>query len=64
MRTIPLLLIAVLMISIGAVVKTFVWDKSKMHQVSLAAVQLPVEGEMPSLSGATEWLNSKPLTTA
>jgi thiol-disulfide isomerase/thioredoxin len=64
MRTIPLLLIAILVISIGAVVKTFVWDKSKMHQVSLAGVQLPVEGEMPSLSGATEWLNSKPLTTA
>src|SRR5947208_10568554 len=29
-----------------------------------AAVQLPVEGEMPSLAGATGWLNSPPLTTA
>jgi thiol-disulfide isomerase/thioredoxin len=29
-----------------------------------AAVRLPVEGEMPSLSGATEWLNSQPLTPA
>jgi thiol-disulfide isomerase/thioredoxin len=29
-----------------------------------AAVQLPVEGSMPSLAGATEWLNSPPLTTA
>jgi thiol-disulfide isomerase/thioredoxin len=27
-----------------------------------AAVQLPVEGSMPSLAGATEWLNSEPLT--
>jgi thiol-disulfide isomerase/thioredoxin len=29
-----------------------------------AAVQLPVEGPMPSLAGATAWLNSPPLTTA
>ena len=28
-----------------------------------AAVRLPVEGMMPSLAGATEWLNSPPLTT-
>jgi thiol-disulfide isomerase/thioredoxin len=27
-------------------------------------VQLPVEDEMPSLGGATEWLNSPPLTAA
>jgi hypothetical protein len=31
---------------------------------SSAAIRLPVEGEMPSLSGATGWLNSQPLTTA
>jgi thiol-disulfide isomerase/thioredoxin len=29
-----------------------------------AAVQLPVEGSLPSLDGATGWLNSPPLTTA
>jgi thiol-disulfide isomerase/thioredoxin len=29
-----------------------------------AVVQLPVEGRMPSLDGATEWLNSPPLTAA
>ena len=29
-----------------------------------AAVQLPVEGELPSLGGATGWLNSPPLTAA
>src|SRR3954453_9017162 len=28
------------------------------------AVQLPVEGKMPSLDGATGWLNSPPLTAA
>jgi thiol-disulfide isomerase/thioredoxin len=27
-----------------------------------AALQLPIEGELPSFSGATEWLNSEPLT--
>jgi thiol-disulfide isomerase/thioredoxin len=27
-------------------------------------IQLPIEGEMPSLDGATEWLNSKPLSAA
>ncbi|HLG59815.1 MAG TPA: thioredoxin family protein [Vicinamibacterales bacterium] len=31
---------------------------------SLSAVQLPVEGKMPSLNGAIGWLNSPPLTTA
>ncbi len=29
-----------------------------------AAVRLPVEGSLPSLAGATEWLNSPPLTAA
>jgi thiol-disulfide isomerase/thioredoxin len=28
------------------------------------AAQLPVEGTMPSLDGATGWLNSEPLTPA
>jgi thiol-disulfide isomerase/thioredoxin len=29
-----------------------------------AAVQLPVEGSLPSLAGGTQWLNSEPLTPA
>src|SRR6266545_5822246 len=29
-----------------------------------AAAELPIEGAMPSLGGAIEWLNSEPLTTA
>src|ERR671928_341301 len=29
-----------------------------------AAVALPIEGEMPSLGGATAWLNSPPLSAA
>ena len=29
-----------------------------------AAIQLPIEGELPSLGGATAWLNSPPLSAA
>jgi len=32
--------------------------------MTLASLRLRVEGEMPALSKATEWLNSPPLTTA
>ncbi|MEI9915499.1 MAG: hypothetical protein WDN29_06440 [Methylovirgula sp.] len=32
------------------------------HHHSSAATALPVEGDMPSLAGATQWLNSPPLT--
>ncbi len=35
--------------------------RARMHP---AGVQLPVEGRMPSLDGATGWLNSPPLTAA
>ena len=28
----------------------------------VASARLPVEGELPSLDGATGWLNSEPLT--
>jgi thiol-disulfide isomerase/thioredoxin len=31
---------------------------------SAAAAPLPIEGDLPSLGGATEWLNSPPLTAA
>src|ERR671926_345487 len=36
----------------------------KANQLLLAAIhpRLPIEGEMPPLGGATEWLNSEPLT--
>jgi thiol-disulfide isomerase/thioredoxin len=38
--------------------------QSGVHQMMPGAVQLPVEGNFPSLGGATEWLNSQPLTMA
>jgi thiol-disulfide isomerase/thioredoxin len=36
----------------------------KVQQMTPAAVQLPIEGEFPSLGSATGWLNSQPLTAA
>jgi len=39
-------------------------DKSVVQQMTPAAVQFPIEGELPSLGSATEWLNAQPLTAA
>ena len=36
--------------------------RMKMHPMPRAAVRDPVEGELPSLSGAKAWLNSLPLS--
>jgi thiol-disulfide isomerase/thioredoxin len=35
---------------------------TSMPQMTPAASQLPIEGDLPSLEGATGWLNSPPLT--
>jgi thiol-disulfide isomerase/thioredoxin len=50
--------------AIGAPIETLAQDKSVVQKVMPAAVRLPIEGELPSLGGATRWLNSPPLTTA
>jgi thiol-disulfide isomerase/thioredoxin len=50
--------------AIGAPAKTFAGDKDVSPQTLPAAVRLSVEGEFPSLAGATVWLNSQPLSTA
>jgi thiol-disulfide isomerase/thioredoxin len=39
-------------------------DTSEGQQVTPTEVQLPFEAELPSLSGATAWLNSPPLAAA
>jgi thiol-disulfide isomerase/thioredoxin len=44
--------------------ETLAENKRGVHQMTPAAVRLPIEGEMPSLGGATGWLNSPPLTAA
>jgi thiol-disulfide isomerase/thioredoxin len=64
MKADQLLLVAILAIAIGSSVETLAQDKSVTPQTTPRAVQLPIEGELPSLSGATEWLNSPPLTAA
>ncbi len=64
MKTIRLLIIAILAIAIGAAIVTLTEGKSGEEQMASTAVQLPVEGELPSLGGATTWLNSTPLTPA
>jgi thiol-disulfide isomerase/thioredoxin len=47
-----------------APIETLAEDKRVVHQMTPAAVRLPIEGQMPALGGATGWLNSKPLTAA
>src|SRR4051794_7953767 len=37
-------------------------ENTPMQQTAPRAISLPVEGEFPSLAGATGWLNSQPLT--
>jgi thiol-disulfide isomerase/thioredoxin len=45
-------------------IETFADDKNVAQQKTSAAVRLPIEGKMASLSSATQWLNSQPLTAA
>ena len=59
-----LLLAALLASAIGAPSVTLAEDKSAAQNRTPAALQLPIEGELPSLGGATGWLNSPPLTAA
>ena len=39
-------------------------EDMKVHPMGAAADRDPIEGELPSLAGATTWLNSQPLTPA
>ena len=65
MKTYQLLLAATLGGAIGAQNQVVAADKSAAQKMTpAAAVKLAVEGEMPSLGGATGWLNSQPLTAA
>jgi len=64
MKANQLLLAAIFAGAIAAPIETLAEDKSVVQQMTPAAVQLPIEGEFPSLSGATGWLNSQPLTAA
>jgi thiol-disulfide isomerase/thioredoxin len=64
MKTNRAVLSAILACAIGAHVVTFAEERNVVQQMTPKAVQLRIEGEFPSLGGATEWLNSSPLTGA
>ena len=66
MKTCPLSLPAIFACSIASIVtptQIMAEDNSMAQRTTAAAVsQPPIEGKFPSLNGATEWLNSQPLT--
>ena len=65
MKANQLVLAVIFASAIGAPIQTLAEDKRMaIHPMPLAMGQLPIEGEFPSLSGATGWLNSPPLTAA
>ena len=64
MNTGRLLLAALIAGAIGAPIDTLAQDKTPVQPMTRAAIKLPVEGEFPSLAGATEWLNSPPLSAS
>ena len=58
------LLLAILASAIAAPIEPLAQDKSAAQQMKPPAIQLSIKGELPSLGGATGWLNSQPLTAA
>jgi thiol-disulfide isomerase/thioredoxin len=56
------LLLSKLNCAIGAPIETLVEDMGMVGPMTPTALHLPVEGSLPSLDGADEWLNSPPLT--
>jgi thiol-disulfide isomerase/thioredoxin len=64
MKANQLLLAAIFASAIGAPIETTSRDNTVVQKMTQAAMQLPIEGEFPSLGSATEWLNSEPLTAA
>jgi hypothetical protein len=65
MRIHQLTLAAVLTVAIGALIAaTLIRETTGMPQTPRVTGALPIEGELPSFRGATEWLNSPPLTAA
>ena len=49
---------------IGGPIEALAEDMGIVGPMTSAAAHLPVEGNLPSLDGANEWLNSSPLTPA
>jgi thiol-disulfide isomerase/thioredoxin len=64
MKARQILLAAMLVGAVGAPFGILAENKAMLQKMAPAASQLPIEGELPSLGSATEWLNSPRLTTA
>jgi thiol-disulfide isomerase/thioredoxin len=64
MKAHKLMLATILVTAIGIPIATLAEDKSVAQPRTPATAKLPIEGELPSLGGATGWLNSPPLTAA
>ena len=64
MKANHVLIAAILAGAIWTPIETLAEDQRMAQQMTAAAVQLPIEGQLPSLGGATGWLNSPPLTAA
>jgi thiol-disulfide isomerase/thioredoxin len=64
MNAIQLLTAASLAGAIAIAMHTSAASTPVMHRTNPLTAPLPIEGEMPSLAGATLWLNSQPLTPA
>jgi hypothetical protein len=62
MRAHQLALAATLACAIGAPANTLAEDITMVQQATPRPTRLPIEGDLPSLDGATGWLNSPPLT--
>jgi thiol-disulfide isomerase/thioredoxin len=59
-------MLAAMLVGTAGVLSMIIIEESSVAQQSLpkTSSQLRVEGEMPSLDGAIDWLNSRPLTKA
>ena len=57
-------LIVAIAAAIGVSIGTSAEDARMKWHTPPGVARLPVEGELPSLGGATEWINSAPLTIA
>src|SRR5271165_6563847 len=62
MKGSQLLLAAIFTSAIGVPIAAYTEDGNMAPRATAAEIRLPVEGEFPSLGGATGWLNSTPLT--
>jgi len=58
------LLRAKLNCAVGAPIETLAEEMGMVGPMTPMAVHLPVEGNLPALDGANEWLNSPPLTAS